>query len=124
MNSVPLELVLRSLCPNGQCALWSMTELKDWLMQHPSCGTLFYVEHTTSAKGPYVLYYPMSAWEAEQQRSKEIDALLIKQNEQATIAQNERRQFERARLIEQIGAAKKRGDLDTITELRKELKAL
>lgn len=124
MNSVPLELVLRSLCQDGQCALWSMTELKDWLMQHPARGTLYHIEHTTAAKGPHVLYYPMSAWEAEQQRSKEIDALLIKQNEQATIAQNERRQFERARLIEQIGAAKKRGDLDTITELRKELKAL
>lgn len=120
MNSVPLELVLRSLCPDGQCALWSMTELKDWLMQHPSCGTLFYVEHTTSAKGPHVLYYPMSAWEAEQQRSKEIDKLIEKQYECVRIAQEARR----LKIIEAIGAAKKRGDLDTITELRKELKAL
>lgn len=80
---------------------------------------MFHVEETTAAKGPWVVWYPLSAWEAEVERQKAFDELVAKQY----VVTEEVKQNRRAAIIERIAKAKQDGDIDTVNELRKELKA-
>lgn len=112
---IPLEFLLKTLCETGQVALWRWPELTEFLLSHEARDTLYYIEHTTAAKGPYVLYYPLSAWADEQERQAELDRL-IAQQEIDMAAAKERNRDETLRLIT---LAKRRGDMDEIKRLRK-----
>ncbi len=105
---------------SGELSLWDRPELLDFLSNHPARGELFFLEHTTAAKGPWILWYPMAAWEEEQKRQADIDQCVTRQY--AAIEQAKAYRY--ACIIVSINTAKKRGDLDAIVELRKELNKL
>lgn len=107
MITLPIELFLKLCCPFGQACFWEHPELLPILEQHPDYGKLFHVEHTTAAKGPYVLWYPMSAWIEEQTRDAEINRLVALQYP----AKESSKQSLAIQTLEmQITVAKEKGD--------------
>lgn len=119
MMVIPLEVILANLCKTGSYSLADDPILLEFLERGVDRDKLYHIEYTTAAKGT-TLWFPMSAWYAEQQRQLEEEARVEAQYAyvKAKLA------AQREELIRKIDAAKKRGDLDTIWELRKELKAL
>ena len=76
---IPLDIFLKfACCYSGQCSVSSYPELLICLMSHPERGKSFYLEKTSAAKGPWVLYTP-EGWKQEQEYNREINRLITEQ---------------------------------------------
>ena len=74
---IPLELFLKFACSySGQCAISSYPEILAILQSSSEKDKLFYLEYTTAAKGPWVVWYPYSKWQEEQQEQERINSVI------------------------------------------------
>lgn len=121
---IPIELFLKDLCPYGKFSLCNSPDLFEYLETHEQNGKLFFIEKTTAACGPYVLWYPLSAWHEELKRQKELNELIEKQLPKHPDPKETKRLEAREILHAQIIAAQQSGSKEMEEILRLALEQL
>jgi len=122
---IPLEIFLKALCPHGQFCLYDNPELLDYLQNHEFNGKLYHIEHTTAAKGPFVLWYPLEAWKNEQIRDDAINKLIAAQYPYPGFSRTDVKQKQAREVLEkQIQVAKDTGNQEMVEILQMALEQI